>query len=193
MGILRRVTMIDAPAARMTRRRKLVLAAVVAVGMVLGGYGWTVASHRLEQGNGAYYPKGSEVRRAGPVTEARIPFIRGGEFSFGITIRNPGPWPVTITDVAIGDHFTVADLTMIVADENTRAFGPSEAVPFKAAKLAKGGEMHVFIKATMPDLETAGTWSMHEQLVTYQVLGQTRQQRAPMGFYLALYPPGHEG
>ncbi|GIH03370.1 hypothetical protein Rhe02_14370 [Rhizocola hellebori] len=172
-----------------TRRRKLVLAVVVVAAVLAGADVWTVNSHRLENGS-SWGSINAEIRSVGPLTEARQPFVRGGQVSLVASIRNPGPWPVTITDVTTGvDYLKIAQLTMIHVDENTRDFRSSASVPFGAAKVGKGEELTIFATITLPDVERApgSSTSFDTLTVAYRVLGQSRRQQVPMGFYLTLY------
>ena len=183
-------------AAKLPRWRLVVAAVTVTIVVVLGGgYLLTTTSHRLEQGSWSWRSADAEDLRAGPTREVRYVFQRGGQLQFGASIRNPGPWPVTITNVAVNEgpaeyhQFKVVALTMTYTDgseANTR-----DPMPFAATTVAVGAELWVYVTMTMPDVEMGPGSAMYfgDLAVTYRVLGMTRHEWVPMGFYLAMHVP----
>ncbi|MGN9774662.1 hypothetical protein ACTMS0_02590 [Micromonospora sp. H33] len=126
----------------------------------------------------------------------RFAFNPGGQATFGASIRNPGPWPVTITGIA-GDGgpadkhvFKIDRLAVHPADEATGVvFDPAAAAPFRSIRVAAGMELPVFVTITIPDVEMApGSGLFFDDLaVDYEVLGLPRHQRVPMGFRLLVH------
>lgn len=130
----------------------------------------------------------------------RFAFSPGRQATFGTSIRNPGPWPVTITGINDGPTdqqvFTIARLAVNHAEKATAVvFDPAAAVPFRSIRVAAGMELPVLITITMPDVEMAsGSGLFFEDLVVdYEVLGLPRHQRVPMGFRLMVHSAnGHK-
>ncbi|WP_446217783.1 hypothetical protein [Micromonospora sp. IBHARD004] len=129
----------------------------------------------------------------------RFAFNPGGQITFGASIRNPGPSPVTITGIAVDDGpadqhvFKVAGLAANHAvDESTGVvFDPATAAPFRSIRVGAGMELPVFVTVTIPDVEQApGAGLFFDDLaVDYDVLGLPRHQRVPMGFRLFVHSP----
>lgn len=181
----------------MTRRRRLLVAATLAVALCAGYLSATIG-HRLDHGSSWWHGADAESRTEGPRTEVRFAFNPGGQVTFGASIRNPGPWPVTITGIA-GDGgpadqhvFKIARLVVNHADEATAVvFNPAAAAPFRPIKVGAGMELPVFVTITIPDVEMApGSGLFFDDLaVDYDVLGLPRHQRVPMGFRLSVRSP----
>ncbi|WP_405090254.1 hypothetical protein OG767_21660 [Micromonospora sp. NBC_01392] len=176
----------------MTRRRRLLVAAALAVALC-AAYLSATTGHRLDHGSSWWHGADAESRTEGPTTEVRFAFNPGGQVTFGASIRNPGPWPVTITGVAgeggPGNRhvFKIARLAVNPADEATAVvFDPAAAAPFRSIRIAAGTELPVFVTITIPDVEMApGSGLFFDDLsVDYEVLGLRRHQRVPMGFRL---------
>ncbi|WNM41524.1 hypothetical protein RMN56_09345 [Micromonospora halotolerans] len=129
----------------------------------------------------------------------RFTFNPGGQITFGASIRNPGPWPVTITDIAVDDGpvdqhvFKVARLAANHAvDEATAvAFDPATAAPLRSIRVGAGRDLPVLITITIPDVEQApGAGLFFDDLaVDFEVLGLPRHQRVQMGFRLFVHSP----
>ncbi|WP_319463468.1 hypothetical protein [Micromonospora sp. RTP1Z1] len=171
----------------MTRRRRLLVAAALAVALCTGYLSATIG-HRLDHGSSWWHGADAESRTEGSRTEVRFAFNPGGQVTFGASIRNPGPWPVTITGIAVDDGpVKIARLAVNHADEATAVvFDPAAAAPFHSIRVGAGMELPVFVTITIPDVEVApGSGLFFDDLaVDYDVLGLPRQQRVPMGFRL---------
>ncbi|MCG5444100.1 hypothetical protein NIE79_002244 [Micromonospora sp. NIE79] len=174
------------------RRRRLPVAAALAVALC-AGYLWATMGHRLEHGSSWWHGADAESRTEGQRTELRFPFNPGGHLTFGASIRNPGPWPVTITGIndrpADQQVFKVARLAANHADEATDVvFDPAAAEPFRSIRVAAGSELPVFVTITIPDVEfaTGSSLFFDDLAVDYEVLGLPRHQRVPMGFRLSV-------
>ncbi|MEU0154980.1 hypothetical protein [Micromonospora fulviviridis] len=182
----------------MARRRRLLVAATLAVALCTGYLSATIG-HRLDHGSSWWHGADAESRTEGLRTEVRFAFNPGGQVTFGATIRNPRPWPVTITGIAVNDGpadqhvFKIARLAANhAADESTAVrFDPATAAPFRSIMLGAGRELPVLVTITMPDVEMAsGSGLYFEDLaVDYDVLGLPRHQRVPMGFRLLVHSP----
>ncbi|MBQ0979107.1 MULTISPECIES: hypothetical protein [unclassified Micromonospora] len=158
------------------------------------GYLSATIGHRLDHGSSWWHGADAESRTDGPRTEVRFAFNPGRQVTFGATIRNPGPWPVTITsindDAADQQAFKIARLAVNHADEGTAVvFDPAAAAPFRSTTVAAGMELPVFVTITMPDVEMAsgGGIFFDDLAVDYRVLGLPRHQRVPMGFRLFVH------
>jgi hypothetical protein len=179
-----------------TRRRKFLVAATLAVALC-AGYLWVTISHRLDHGS-SWWQGDAKSRTEGQRTELVFPFSPGDQITFGASIRNPGPWPVTISGIAVGDSpvdqhvFKIARLAVNDADRATAVvFDPAAATPFRPVRVGAGMELPVFVTIKIPDVEmAAGSGLFFDDLATdYHVLGLPRHQRVPMGFRLLVYSP----
>ncbi|QLQ37308.1 hypothetical protein [Micromonospora robiginosa] len=180
-----------------TRRRRLVVAAVLAVALC-AGYLSVAIGHRLDHGSSWWHGADAESRTEEQRTEVRFAFNPGGQITFGASIRNPGPMPVTITGITANDGpadrqvFKTARLAVNQADEATVVmFDPAAATPFRPIKVGAGMELPVFVTITIPDVEMApGSGLFFDDLaVDYAVLGLPRHQQVPMGFRLLVHSP----
>ncbi|MDZ5445601.1 hypothetical protein U2F26_23190 [Micromonospora sp. 4G57] len=177
----------------MTRRRRLLVAAALAVALCAGYLSATIG-HRLDHGSSWWHGADAESRPEGRRTELRFAFNPGRRVTFGASIRNPGRWPVTITGIAVDDGpadqhvFKIARLAVTHADEASAIFDPAAAVAFQSIRVAAGAELPVFVTITIPDVEMApGSGLFFDDLaVDYEVLGLPRHQRVPMGFRLSV-------
>ncbi|RQW88934.1 hypothetical protein [Micromonospora globispora] len=178
-----------------TRRRRLLIVATLAAALC-AGYLSAIISHRLDHGSSWWHGADAESRTEGQRTEVRFAFNPGRQVTFGASIRNPGPWPVTITDIAVNDGpadqhvFKIARLAVNHADEATAVvFDLAAAAPFRSNRVAAGAELPVFVTITIPDVEMApGSGLFFDDLaVDYEVLGLPRHQRVPMGFRLLVH------
>ncbi|GHJ47430.1 hypothetical protein Cs7R123_47720 [Catellatospora sp. TT07R-123] len=179
----------------MTRRRRLLVAATLAVALCAGYLSATIG-HRLDHGGSWWHGTDAQSRTEGPRTELRFAFIPGTEVTFGASIRNPGPWPVTITGVTVNDGpadqhvFKILRLAVNHADKATAVvFDPAAAEPLRSVRVAAGEELPVFVTIMIPDVEMApGSGLFLDDLaVDYEVLGLPRHQRVPMGFRLSVH------
>ncbi len=176
-----------------TRRWRLLVAAALAVALG-AGYLSATTGHRLDHGISWWHGADAESRTEGQRTEVRFAFNPGGHVTFGASIRNPGPWPVTITGIndrpADQQMFKIAHLAVNHTDKATAAvFDPAAAEPFRSIRVAAGAELPVFVTITIPDVEFASGSSLFfdDLAVDYEVLGLPRNQRVPMGFRLSVY------
>ncbi|MFG2169138.1 hypothetical protein [Micromonospora chersina] len=160
------------------------------------GYLSASIGHRLDHGSSWWHGADAESRTEGPRTEVRFAFNPGRQVTFGVSIRNPGPWPVTITGIAgegrQADHhvFKIARLAANPADKATAVgFDPAAAAPFRSIRVAAGMELPVFVTITIPDVEMApgSALGFDDLAVDYDVLGLPRHQRVPMGFRLLIH------
>ncbi|MFB9235986.1 hypothetical protein ACFFWC_10585 [Plantactinospora siamensis] len=126
----------------------------------------------------------------------RFAFNPGGQITFGASIRNPGPSPVTVTGIAVDDGppdrhmFKVARLmSNPVVDESTAVFQPATAALFGPTRVGAGMELPVFLTITIPDVAQASGGGLYfdDLAVDYDVLGLPRHQRVPMGFRLFVH------
>ncbi|SIN30736.1 hypothetical protein SAMN04489832_5160 [Micromonospora cremea] len=177
----------------MARRWRFLVAAMLAVALCAGYLSATIG-HRLDHGSSRWHGADAESRTEGQRTELRFAFSPGGQVTFGASIRNPGPWPATITGVngrpSDQQVFKIARLAVNHADEATAAvFDPAAAEPFRSVRVAAGAELPVFVTITIPDVEFASGSSLFfdDLAVDYEVLGLPRHQRVPMGFRLSVY------
>ena len=178
------------------RRWRLLVAATLAVALCAAYLSMT-SGHRLDHGSSWWHGADAETLIEGPRTEIRFAFSPRGQITFGASIRNPGPWPVTITGVAVNDGpadqhvFKVVRLAVNHADEANAMFDPDAAAPFRSIKVGAGTELPVLITITIPDVEMApGSGLVFDDLaVAYTVLGLPRHQRVPMGFRLSVLSP----
>lgn len=192
--------MISAPAPAPTqrppasRRRRLLVAATLAVALC-AGYLATTIGHRLDHGASRWHGADAQTRIEDSATEVQFGFEPGRQITFGASIRNPGPWPVTITDIAVNDGpadrhvFKIANLAVNPADSPaTAAFDPTASAPFRSITVASGAELPVFVTITIPNVEmAAGSGLVFDDLaVDYVVLGLPRHQRVPLGFRLSV-------
>jgi hypothetical protein len=196
-------TPVHVPARRalVKRRRRVLVAAALAVIVCAVGYLSATIGHRLDHGSSWWHGAETNFRTEGPRAELRLPFNPGGQVTFGVSIRNPGPWPATITGIAVddgpADHhvFKIARLAANHADKSTAVvFDPAAATPLRPTRVGADMELPVFVTITIPDVEMApGSGLFFEDLaVDYDVLGLPRHQRVPMGFRLLVHSPnGH--
>ncbi|SCL66336.1 hypothetical protein [Micromonospora chersina] len=178
------------------RRWRLLGAATLAVALC-AGYPSVTMGHRLDHGSSWWHGADAETLTEGPRTEIRFAFSPRGQITFGASIRNPGPWPVTITGVAVNDGpadqhvFKVVRLAVNHTAEANAMFDPDAATPFRSMRVGAGTELPVFVTITIPDVEMApGSGLFFDNLaVAYTVLGLPRHQRVPMGFRLSVLSP----
>jgi hypothetical protein len=101
----------------MTPRRKLILASCLAVAILGSTFPVTVVAQGLERGSQAWYGPDARVTNVRSTTEVAHVFAPGSSFTFRVSVRNPGPWPVTIASIATGGVFpTVAVKIVYVPD-----------------------------------------------------------------------------
>ncbi|WP_422751448.1 hypothetical protein [Micromonospora sp. WMMD1219] len=180
------------------KRRRRFLAAALAV-MLCTGYLVSTLGHRLDHGSSWWHGADAASRTEGSTTEVRFAFSPGGQITFGVSIRNPGPWPVTIRGIAVDDGpadrhvFKVARLTAgsPVGEPAALVFDPATASPLRSAEVGPGRELPVFVTITIPDVEQApgGGLVFDDLAIGYDVLGLPRHQRVPMGFRLFVHSP----
>jgi hypothetical protein len=129
---------------------------------------------------------------------AAVRLQSGAQVTFGVSIRNPGPWPVTIIGITAGDFpaddpvFKTTRVTVNHADKSTTAvFDPAAATPLRSTRVGAGMELPVFVTITIPDVEVASGSSIWfgDVTVDYWLLGLAHHQRVPLGFRLSLYSP----
>jgi hypothetical protein len=182
------------------RRSQLLVFAAAALAVAVSGAGYLVAAnrHRLESGSSSWHGADAQVRELDGVerTELRFAFTPRGQATFGASIRNPGPWPVTINGIAIDDGpadrhvFKIARLAVNHPDE-VAMFDPDAAEPFHSVRVAADTELPIFVTFTIPDVTMAsGSSVIFSSLgVDYKVLGMSRHQRVPMGFRVSIHSP----
>src|SRR5689334_12629868 len=88
------------------RRIRLRLMAMTVVLLVLSGAGYlfTIGTQRLEPGFLGYEPvAGFTADVADHTAEFRFPFRPNTKFVLYASVRNPGPWPVVLTDLSLND------------------------------------------------------------------------------------------
>lgn len=179
----------------MPRRGKVLLALVMAAVLGWAGLLVTIVGQGVEQGSLAWHEPDADVRNADAMTEVRYAFEPGGHVTFGASVRNPGPWPVTISAVTVGNPgdyqvFPVAHAEMIPYGQTTPGtYGPAAATPFSPTTVEPGEELAVFLTVTIPEAEMApGSGLFFDDLaVSYAVFGFMHHQRIPMTFRLAVY------
>ncbi|MFI7606049.1 hypothetical protein ACIBTV_13080 [Micromonospora sp. NPDC049366] len=179
-------------------RRRLLLAATLAVALC-AGYLTATLGHRLDHGSSWWHGADAQSRTEGPTTEVRFTFNPGDQITFGASIRNPGPSPVTISDIAVDDGpadqhvFKVASLAANHAvDESTAVvFDPVTAAPFQPVRVGAGMQLPVFVTITIPDVQQSPGAGLYfdDLAVDYDVLGLPRHQRVRMGFRLFVHSP----
>jgi hypothetical protein len=176
-----------------TPRWRLRVAAILAIALC-SAYVSVVTGHRLDHGSSSWHGTDAESRTEESRTEMRFVFGPGRQATFGVSIRNRGRWPVTITGIndGPGDQqvFKVVRLAMNHVDNpGAVVLDPAAAVPFRSVSVAAGTELPVFVTITMPDVQMApGSGLFFEHLVVdYEVLGLPRQQRVPMGFRVLVH------
>ncbi|WP_406072286.1 hypothetical protein [Micromonospora sp. NBC_01638] len=150
--------------------------------------------HRLDHGSAWWHGADAESRTEGSRTDVRFAIDPGRQVTFGASIRNPGPWPVTITgindDPVDQQVFKIARLAVNHPEKASAVvFDPAAAVPFSSIRVAAGMELPVFVTITIPDVAMAsGSGVTFDDLaVDYEVLGLPRHQRVPMGFRLLVH------
>ncbi|NUT21772.1 MAG: hypothetical protein HOV77_21570 [Hamadaea sp.] len=176
----------------MTIRRKIALAACVAVAVLGSAFLVTVIAQGVQPGSETWYGTDARVRKDVSTTEVAYVFAPGSRFTFGTSIRNPGPWPVTIVDIAANEVFSAVDVSIIDRSEPmTVPFGPDAARPFAAVTLPAGGEIAVFLTVMEPAVEMSpgSTTYFSDITVTYEVFGFGKLRRVPIGFDVGVYVP----
>jgi hypothetical protein len=137
------------------------------------------------------------VRQAGHTTELRFAFRPNGTFVFSTSIRNPGRWPVEVTDVSLhgwsgqgqGPRYVVERLLYGYDDgSGTHAYVPEQASPWKPVSVAPNAVLTLFLTVKIPNVEMAkGSSHYWEDVsVRYKVLGLPQQQQVPIGFFLSV-------
>jgi hypothetical protein len=174
--------------------RGLRFGSVVILTVTLCAYLTDTIGYSLEPGSSRWHGVDAVARTDGSGTEVRFAFRPRGQITFGFSIRNPGPWPVTITGVggAPADQgpLKVTRLGVNQAEEAGAAvFDPAAATSFSSAKVDAGEELPVFVTLTIPDvpMSSGSGLSIDSLGATYEVLGVPRHQRVPMGFRLLVH------
>jgi hypothetical protein len=174
------------------RRRRFLVAAALTVALC-AGYLWATLDHRLDHGS-SWWHGAADIRTEGTRTELRFAVNPGGQVTFGVAIRNPGPWPVTVTGIGPPDRqiFKVARLAANhVTAPAAVEFVPAAALPFRPTRIGAGKELPVFLTITIPDVPmSSGSGLYFDGLaIDFTVLGLPRHQRVPMGFRLLVSSP----
>jgi hypothetical protein len=179
-------------------RRVVLIAAALAV-VLFVGYLWAGESYRLDHGSSSWHGADADYGTIGSRTGVRFAFSPNKLATFGVSIRNPGPLPVTITRVVVDDDsdgyaiFKVVNVAAGRADTSTAVFDHAAATPLRSMRIGPGRELPVFvtITITMPDVTSVPGGDLYTDDVTvdYEVLGLFRHQLVPMGFRLSLHTP----
>ena len=178
-------------------RRVVLIAAALAL-VLFVGYLWAAESYRLDHGGMSWHGADADDGTIGSRTGVRFAFSPNKLATFGVSIRNPGPVPVTITRVVVDDDpdgyaiFKVVNVAVGRADTSTAVFDQAAATPLRSMRIGPGKELPVFVTITMPDVPSVpgGDLYTDDLTVDYEVLGLFRHQRVPMGFRLSLHTPG---
>ncbi|MEV0717878.1 hypothetical protein [Asanoa sp. NPDC050611] len=162
--------------------------------VLFAGYLTTALTHRLDHGGSWWQDGAAEVRTESERTQLVFTFYPGDRMTFGTTIRNPRPWPVTITGVADdGDHiFRVSSVTMNrPGDAGYVNFDSTTAVAFQPVNLGPGEEPPVFVTVTMPDVQFGeGSGLVFDDVaVSFNALGLPRHQQVPLGYRVWVRAP----
>lgn len=180
----------------MIARRLILVAAALAV-VLFAGYLWAAMSYRLDHGSSWWHGADADSGTDGLRTAVRFVFSPGRQVTFGVSIHNPGPVPVTITRVVVDDgpagYEPISKVVSVAvdADTSTAVFDQAAATPLRSMRIGPGKELPVFVTITMPDVEISpgGGLFIDDVTVDYEVLGLFRHQRVPMGFRLLLHAP----
>ncbi|HZM83695.1 MAG TPA: hypothetical protein VFC19_48880 [Candidatus Limnocylindrales bacterium] len=182
-------------------RRTAVGVAAVLLVVVVAGHVVTAVTQRLEFGGfyGNNPADGVSALQAGDTTEVRYTYRPNGSFTFYTSIRNPGHWPVEVTDVSLpgwsgpgfGPRYVVEKLRYGYDSGNgalSDAYEPDRALPWKPVTVAPEAVLTLFVTVKIPDWEMAkGTSQNWEEItVRYRVLGLPQEQHVPIGFLLSV-------
>lgn len=175
-------------------RRVILIAAALAL-VLFVGYLWAAESYRLDHGSTSWHGPDADYGTFGSETGVRFAFSPNKLATFGVSIRNPGPLPVTVTRVVVDDDsdgyaiFKVVNVAVNLAGASTAVFDRAAATPLRSARIGPGKELPVFVTITMPDVRTVPGGYLYTDDVTvdYEVLGLFRHQTVPMGFSLLLH------
>jgi hypothetical protein len=176
--------------ARRRRRRVVGLVAVI----LWAGYLTAGLTHRLEQGGSWWHDAEAATRVEEDRTQLVFTYNPGAPMTFGTTIRNPRPWPVTITGFWEDENrvFKHARVTMNrPGDAEFVSFDPATATAFEPIRLDPGNELPVFVTVTMPDVEfAAGSGIIFDTvMVHFNALGLPRDQQVPLGYRIRVRSP----
>jgi hypothetical protein len=177
-------------------RRVVLIAAALAL-VLFVGYLWAAESYRLDHGSTSWHGPDADYGTIGSRTGVRFTFSPNKLATFGVSIRNPGPLPVTLTRVVVDDDsdgyaiFKVVSAAAGRADASTAVFDQAAATPLRSARIGPGKELPVFVTITMPDVPSVPGEDLYTDGITvdYEVLGLFRHQLVPMGFRLSLHTP----
>jgi hypothetical protein len=178
------------------RRRwvRIAVAAVIgllAVGLTVGSI-WIANDVPLEQGSFGFGTLRSDVRQididafdvSGVVFE--VPVGRDGRFRYRFSIRNEGPFAVTIREIGVtgpwgGDSRLGRRAVGLVADAYAGTRSPFER--WHAFSLAPGREALIEMEAVYRGrcIERNSSVSWNGEPVTFSILGVTREDFVPVG------------
>ena len=168
------------------------LASCLAVAILGSAFLVTVVAQGLEHGSQAWYGgPDARITTARSTTEVAHVFAPGARFTFGTSVHNPGPWPVTIVRIGTGEVFATVDVKVVRPQALTVASGPDAAQPFTRVTVPAGAEFMAFVTVAAPTVEmgTGTTTYFGELTVTYEIFGLARRDRIPIGFDVGVYVP----
>lgn len=177
----------------MRRWKFLVAAVLVVLAAVLAWHQVVTRGYTLEHGSSSWHGADAETITDGATTDFRYAFSPGGQVTFGVSVRNPGPWQVTITGLTVDDSpepvFKTARVAVSPMNNSIPMFDPAAATPLGSRTLDAGMELSALVTITIPDVEqAAGAGLRFERIaVDYDVLGVHRHQWVPMGFGVFVY------
>jgi hypothetical protein len=183
-----------APARRPRTRILIVAAAVLAAVALLTAWQWTAQAYELAPGSMSGGTGGVE-HKAGAVTEARLPLRPTATHLLIVSVRNPGPFPVTVTAVG-GDSsiYAIDKAAMLLQPNGGPCCLQEHSVPFRPVEVPADRQLTVFLtirpldRPYMP-CTRAGFGSVS---VRFSVLGVDHEQRMPLDPVVAFEAPGQD-
>ncbi|GHJ45003.1 hypothetical protein Cs7R123_23450 [Catellatospora sp. TT07R-123] len=186
-----------APTARTGSRRRIVLALSLAALLLSALTAWqlTARNYTLAAGEAGSAPPSAVEQVLGVRSEYVIP-LDGGSHQFRIPITNPGPAPVTLTEV--GSRFEVAPPMfpverMDVVRWHDGCCAPADKVAFGPTVIHPDETVFVYITVRTAAVSSVGGCQRRwfaSILVKFTVLGLQREQTLSLKRTISYQTPG---
>lgn len=162
----------------------LIVAAVVVLGVLVGGRAWVRGQDYLTSGSTSRVPLQARVVEDDnaapdePQEIAVVPYRDSARVVYGLSLRNDGPLSVEVTEVAEleppGESFFLFRPVEVRMGEESQP-GTHAPIPFRPFSLEPGEERYLEVTGVLEDCEHHAPGSstlISAQFVDFEVLGQ---------------------
>ncbi|MBX6750571.1 MAG: hypothetical protein IRY85_13035 [Micromonosporaceae bacterium] len=165
----------------MSRRARVWIATAVVLLLTAASATYLGVTRTYALEYGSWFSAGAGAVFAEDGSTATYPLRPGKRVDVAISVRNPGPLPITLDGVSIETlDLAVEDVSVIAnAASNRNCCLPQHAEPFRAVEIKAGDEAMVWLTlrqtGASPYAPCSG-FTVQTVEVTYRVLGMPRSQ-----------------